>query len=744
MSRRRALLVLLCVCCSFLSIHVRRGRAASLSFNLNFSDPGESFCGAQINCTRDASVTRGVLELTRNDISEGSLDSIGRATYAQPVPLWEAAVDGGGTKLLLASFTTSFTFRITPDPKQRNTGDGMAFFLTPYPTATEIPPGSGGGNLGLLAGANWTGDSRFRFVAVEFDTWNNGPPADISGNHMGIDNNTIVSMASTDTSSPAGNNLTSNLDMTATISYHNGSKLLTAELQINGSSYHVNATIDLSSVLPEEVAVGFSAATGLSGELHRVLSWSFSSTLASSNKKASTTASSKLPEKIGRLLSVVLVPLLLLSLCAAGGYLLLRRRRRRRRRSGSSAPHGEDDDDSSSDSEQQLRKERAELERGVAAGGPRRYTYRELAATTNNFAEEKKLGRGGFGSVYLGQLAVGGGQDQDQDHHRPVAIKMLASESSVQGRKEFEAEVRIISRLKHRNLVQLLGWCDSRSGLMLVYELVAQGSLDRHLYSRGDDEFLTWPQRYQIILGLGSALRYLHEEWDKCVVHGDIKPSNIMLDESHGTKLGDFDRPGAPRRPRRRVADHQGTAGYIDPELVNTRRPSTCSDVYSFGVVLLEIVCGRPPVVLAAEEGKQDFVLLKWVWSLYGRSAALEAVDERLMRGHHNVLHEQRMERVLTVGLWCAHPVQSERPSIVQAMHVLQSDDRSLLPALPALMYKTAAVNLTVAGRADTYYGALSVESHSGVSSSLTTGNTNLSSDSSSSTALLRNSQDLA
>ncbi|KAJ1264729.1 hypothetical protein BS78_08G023300 [Paspalum vaginatum] len=314
-SRRRALLVLLCICCSFLSIHVRR--AASLSFNLNFSDPGESFCGAQINCTRDASVTGGVLELTRNDISKGSLDSIGRATYAQPVPLWEATADAGGTKLLLASFTTSFTFRITPDPKQRNTGDGMAFFLTPYPSATEIPPASGGGNLGLLAGANWTGDSRFRFVAVEFDTWNNGPPADISGNHMGIDNNTIVSMASTNTSSPPGkNNLTSDLDMTATINYHNGSKLLNAELQINGSSYHVNATIDLSSVLPEEVAVGFSAATGLSGELHRVLTWSFSSTLASS-KKASATASYKLPEKIRRLLSV-LVPLLFLSLCAAG------------------------------------------------------------------------------------------------------------------------------------------------------------------------------------------------------------------------------------------------------------------------------------------------------------------------------------------------------------------------------------------------------------------------------------------
>jgi hypothetical protein len=418
-----------------------------------------------------------MLELTRNDIERGTSGNSGRATYAKPVPLWRAgAGGGGGANKLLASFTTSFTFRITPDPRHNNSGDGMAFFLTPYPSATVIPPDSGGENLGLLARGDSTRDSRFVFVAVEFDTWSNGMPTDINGNHMGIDNTSIVSMASTSTSSPTGN-LTSNIDMTATITYHNGSKLLTADLLINGSLYHVNATIDLSSYLPEEVAVGFSASTGASGDLHRLLTWSFSSTLASSETTATTTThvdgtSNKLPKKL-RLLLSVLVPILFLLLCAAGTSLFLVRRRRRR--------HGAS---GSSDSEEQF--DRAELERGVAAGGPKRYTYGELANTTNNFAEEKKLGRGGFGSVYLGQLNVAG-----QD--RAVAIKMFSSESSAQGRREFEAEVRTISRLKHRNLVQLLGWCDSRNGLMLVYELVAKGSLDRHLYSR--DTFLTWPER---------------------------------------------------------------------------------------------------------------------------------------------------------------------------------------------------------------------------------------------------------
>jgi serine/threonine protein kinase len=332
--------------------------------------------------------------------------------------------------------------------------------------------------------------------------------------------------------------------------------------------------------------------------------------------------------------------------------------------------------------------------------------------------------------VYRGHLLTIGG---DQDGGRPVAVKVLSAESSAQGRKEFEAEVRIISRLKHRNLVQLLGWCDSRKGLLLVYELVAKSSLDKHLYS--SDRFLAWPERYNIILGLGSALRYLHGEWEQRVVHGDIKPSNIMLDSLLGTKLGDF---GLAR-----LVDHGagllqttkvvlGTTGYIDPEFVNTRRPSTESDVYSFGVVLLEIVSGLRPVI---ETPERSFTLLRWVWSLYGRNAILDAADERL-RGDE--AEERWMERVLVVGLWCANPERSERPSVAQAMHALQSEETKL-PELPLHMYRTVQDPASSGP-----YGAFSIDSSGGVrSSSINTGDTTLSSDSSS-TALLRDSKDLA
>uniref|UniRef100_A0ACD5UQ05 Uncharacterized protein n=1 Tax=Avena sativa TaxID=4498 RepID=A0ACD5UQ05_AVESA len=518
--------------------------------------------------------------------------------------------------------------------------------------------------------------------------------------------------------------------MTATVNYHNDSKLLTVDLLIDDALYQVNATVDLSRYLPEEVAVGFSAATGWAAELHQILSWSFSSTLqlelealppppAEAEPPLPTVSNSHKKTLLAIILVSVLVPLLLLLACAAVVW-------RRHKKTRSIRANEERSTDS--DSEEEC-VGRADLERGVAAGGPRRYTYRELAGATSNFAEEEKLGRGGFGSVYRGHLLTDGGGDQGR---RPVAVKMLSAESSAQGRKEFEAEVRIISRLKHRNLVQLLGWCDSRKGLLLVYELVAQSSLDKHLYS--SDRFLTWPQRYNIILGLGSALRYLHGEWEQCIVHGDIKPSNIMLDSSLSTKLGDF---GLAR-----LVDHGtgllqttkavlGTAGYIDPEFVNTRRPGTESDVYSFGVVLLEIVSCRRPVI---DTHERSFTLLRWVWSLYGRNAILDAADGRL-RGDE--AEERWMERVLVVGLWCALPDRSERPSVAQAMHVLQSED-ARLPALPLHMYRTVQ-DPALSGP----YGAFSIDSSGGVrSSSINTGDTTVSSDSSS-TALLRDSRHL-
>ena len=171
-----------------------------------------------------------------------------------------------------------------------------------------------------------------------------------------------------------------------------------------------------------------------------------------------------------------------------------------------------------------------------------------------------------------------------------------------------------------------------------------KGSLDKHLYNKKN--LLTWPIRHNIALGLGSALLYLHEEWEQCVVHRDIKPSNIMLDSSFNAKLGDF---GLAR-----LIDHNqevetvaaGTKGYIAPECVlGTENASTHSDVFSFGVVLLEIACGRRPIM--PEHDRRKVSLVEWVWDLYGQKALMEAVDSSLSGD----FIKEEVECLMIVGL---------------------------------------------------------------------------------------------
>uniref|UniRef100_A0A0D9XCN5 Protein kinase domain-containing protein n=1 Tax=Leersia perrieri TaxID=77586 RepID=A0A0D9XCN5_9ORYZ len=675
----------------------------SVSFDLNFSDSTTSPCGATLQCDLDAFFRPGMIDLTKADRTGNINDSIGLIWYKpEAVPLWDKATGE------LASFTTSFSFQIMIDEMSTDykPGDGMTFFLTQYPPAPRNQTYSGGGSLGVFHFLNPL-PPQYRTVAVEFDIFQNPEWNDSEYQHVGIDVNSLQSVASTDV-----NNLTTGSTMRATVSYDNSTMLLLVDLNVNATlSYQVISTVDLRNVLPEEVAVGFSATTGFSAELHQVLSWSFTSTLqprAPAPPPAYGPAPQSPPiphtktEPSKKLLVMILAPVVIA--CAVSGLILwlwMKKPRRKLRDEG--ATNGSDSEEKHEDGD--------ELERGVI--GPKRFQYRDLVDATGDFVEEGKLGRGGFGQVYRGLL-----RSDDHPDGVPVAIKVFSSDSSCQGRREFEAEVRIISQLRHRNLVRLLGWCDSRKGLLLVYELVPEGSLDKHIYNT--ERILTWPERFKIILGLGSALTYLHQEWEQCIVHGDIKPSNIMLDSSYNTKLGDF---GLAR-----LADHgtgprttnliQGTAGYIDPDFVNTRQRSTQSDVYSFGVVLLEIVAGRQPVV--HHEGVPSFMLLKWVWGLYRQNATVNAADERLQG--NDELSDRQMERTLVVGLWCAHPEPGQRPSIVQAMHALQSEDVKL-PELSLEMYMAPPPNLAMGGG---YSGGYSSNFSSSLPSSVTSGTTRL------------------
>ncbi|RZC64311.1 hypothetical protein C5167_007994 [Papaver somniferum] len=195
-------------------------------------------------------------------------------------------------------------------------------------------------------------------------------------------------------------------------------------------------------------------------------------------------------------------------------------------------------------------------------------------------------------------------------------------------------------------------------------------SLDKHLFRR--ETVLTWDVRYKIALGLASALSYLHEAGEQCVLHRDIKSSNVMLDTYFNAKLGDF---GLARLvdhgKRSETTKVAGTRGYLAPECYITGKFSKESDIYGFGIVALEIACGRKPV----ETDKVD--LVDWVRDLYGCGKITEAADEILKLE----FNELEMEHLLVVGLWCSHPDSKLRPSATQVISVLKFE--SPLPNLP-------------------------------------------------------------
>ena len=598
--------------------------ANSISFNFSSFQPNMP----DIFFEDDAFAAGGILQVTKNQVDDSLTSSTGRASYAEPVRIWDASTGR------LTDFTTHFSFAIKA-VNDSVYGDGLSLFMAPFDS--QIPPNSSGGYLALFSPKSAKNTSTNQIIAVEFDSrqddW------DPSSDHVGININSIVSVVNVTWKSSIKNGARANAWVNYNSSTQNLSVFLTyANNPVFSGNSSLSYVVDLRKFLPERIRIGFSAATGQSIELHNVYSWKFESSLETDGKA----------KKIVKLVVVVVTVVGVLA-CAFGVYWFIRWRKRVGPRKEDMALELAIDD---------------EFEKG---SGPKRFTYRELSQATKNFSEEGKLGEGGFGGVYKGLLS---------ESKTEVAVKRV-SRGSKQGKKEYISEVKIISRLRHRNLVQLIGWCHENGEFLLVYEFMPNGSLDTHLF--GGNSMLTWAVRYKIGHGLASALLYLHEEWEQCVVHRDIKSSNIMLDSYFNAKLGDF---GLAR-----LVDHElgsqttvlaGTMGYLAPECVTTGKASKESDVYSFGVVALEIGCGRRPVEPRAEPSKTRMV--EWVWSLYGKGLLLEAADKGLFME----FDQKQMECLLTVGLWCCHPDSNHRPSIRQVINVLSFE--APLPNIPMTM----------------------------------------------------------
>lgn len=288
------------------------------------------------------------------------------------------------------------------------------------------------------------------------------------------------------------------------------------------------------------------------------------------------------------------------------------------------------------------------------------FSEKDLRLATDNYHPSKKIGRGGFGTVYQGTLKNG----------RQVAIKSLSA-ASKQGVREFLTEIKTISHVKHPNLVELVGCCAEEPNRTLVYEYVENNSLDRALLgNRSTNIKLDWEKRSNICTGTARGLAFLHEEAVPHIVHRDIKASNILLDRHFNPKIGDFGLaklfPDDITHISTRIA---GTTGYLAPEYAMGGQLTMKADVYSFGVLILEVISGQSSA--RTNWGGSNKFLLEWAWQLHEEERLLELVDPDMVE-----FPKEEVVRYMKVAFFCTQAAASRRPSMSQVVDMLSKKIR--------------------------------------------------------------------
>ncbi|KAA8549307.1 hypothetical protein F0562_000991 [Nyssa sinensis] len=590
------------------------------------------FRGANLRLDGLANVhSSGLLQLTNN-----SKQGTGHAFYRLPLKFDTSS----STLAHSLSFSTNFIFAMVPEYPTIS-GHGIAFTISPSMDFTQALANQ---YLGLFNNSLASN----HLLAVEFDTVKNPEFGDVNDNHVGIDVGGLNSTASapvTYFSNKEGTekslSLISGNPIQVWIDYdHEVEKLLNvtiAPIRTPKPNRPLLSTpINLSQILLDSMYVGFSSSTGSIASNHYILGWSFNKSGQAQNLDLSKLP--KLPrkrksrEKMGLYITVSLMTASILLIITGTAYVVWRKKYEEVRE----------------DWEQEY--------------GPQRFSYKDLYQATNGFKDREILGAGGFGKVYRGVLP---------SSNIEVAVKKVSHDSK-QGMKEFVAEIASMGRLRHRNLVQLLGYCRRKGELLLVYDYMPNGSLDKFLFSN-EKPNLNWAQRYRILRGVASGLLYLHEEWEKVILHRDVKASNVLLDADLNGRLGDFGLARLYDHGTNPQTTHVvGTVGYLAPELTRTGKATTSSDVFAFGAFMLEVACGRRPIDL--QELPEDMILVDWIFEMWKQGAVLETSDPRL----GGVYVAEEMELVLKLGVLCSHPDPAARPNMRQVIQYLDGD--AILP----------------------------------------------------------------
>ncbi|PAN24374.1 hypothetical protein PAHAL_4G211400 [Panicum hallii] len=628
---------------------------AAAAKNVSIDSATLSF--ADLTLLGDSFLRNGSVGLTRETGVPSS--SAGSVLCTQPVAF------RGPNGTVVASFAAKFSFVIANPNAGAAGGDGIAFFVS----AGRATLGATGGYLGLFNSSGGPAKNGSIIVAVEFDTMANPEFADPSDNHVGLDLGSPVSVAAADLAA-SGIDLKSGNLTTAWVDYRSADRRLEVFLSYAPAAKPkrpvLTVAVDLSLYLKGPMYVGFSASTEGSTQQHTIKEWSFQTfglpptanassfeSNATSNSSEQAVPVSTAPHKRVGLALGILGPVALAVAFVFFAWVSIKKLiELTARNDGAFSP--------------ELLK------------GPRKFSYKELSVATRGFHASRIVGKGAFGTVY--KAAMPG--------TATTTYAVKRSTQAHQSRSEFVAELSVIACLRHKNLVQLEGWCDEKGELLLVYEYMPNGSLDKALY--GEPCTLSWPQRYTVAAGIASVLSYLHQECEQRVIHRDIKTSNILLDSNLSPRLGDF---GLAR-----LMDHNkspvstltaGTMGYLAPEYLQSGKATEQTDVFSYGVVVLEVCCGRRPIDKDESGGGKNVNLVDWVWSLHGEDKLIQAADARLA----GEFDRDEMLRLLLVGLSCANPNCEERPAMRRVVQILNREAEPVPVARkkPLLVFSSSA-----------------------------------------------------
>lgn len=296
----------------------------------------------------------------------------------------------------------------------------------------------------------------------------------------------------------------------------------------------------------------------------------------------------------------------------------------------------------------------------MSTTGSSQYNLSQVQAATNSFSNDAKIGEGGFGAVYKGRLPNG----------QEIAVKRL-SKTSIQGAQEFKNEILLVAKLQHRNLVRLLGFSFQEEEMILIYEFVANKSLDCFLFDPEKQSMLNWSRRQKIIQGIARGLVYLHEDSRLKIIHRDLKASNILLDANMNAKIADF---GMARiftvdQSEEKTSRIAGTYGYMAPEYAMHGQFSVKSDVYSFGVLLLEIISGKKNSNFYQSDRGEDF--LSYAWKNWRNGTPVALLDP-ILSGDSSY-NRNEVIKCIHIGLLCVQEEAEQRPTMASVVLMLNS-----------------------------------------------------------------------